>query len=137
MSITPRHFHKKEIYNYVESLVLEGANNYNDLSLQQKQKISALIIKELGADDFESLTGCDNCQETMNVFADALFNDNKESDMKLLKLIKQNALTNHGWQVNELMDEIKQSHNISKRLENGFIPYTDKQTGELCWRKSA
>jgi hypothetical protein len=135
--ITPRHLHTREIYNFVQDLVLQGANYYNDLTLQQKQKISALIIKELGADDFESLTGCDNTKETMQIFADALFNNDHALDMILLQTLKMNALANHGWQINELMQEIKQSHHISRRLENGFIPYTDKQTGELCWRKSA
>jgi hypothetical protein len=136
--ILPKHFSMGgEIYNYVEGLVSQGVNSYRDLDAEEKQKISALIIRELGADDFESLTGCDNTEDTMQLFANALYNNDPKSDKKLLDFIKMNAIANHGWEVDELISEIKSCHKVSKMLENNFISYTDKQTGELCWRKQA
>tara|TARA_R110000868_G_scaffold356723_1_gene618169 strand:- start:401 stop:811 length:411 start_codon:yes stop_codon:yes gene_type:complete len=135
--ITPKYLLEDEIYSHVEDLVLNGINCYNDLKLDEKFKISSLIIKKLKGDDFESLAGSDNCNETMAIFAEALANNDYETDQKLLKYIKMNAVINHGYQVNELIDEIKDRHNIARHLDNNDIPYTDQQTGELLWRRSA
>lgn len=137
MSYLPNYFYNSSIYSYVESLIGMGFERYQDMKTAQKQKISALIIRELGADDFESMVGSDNCSDTMSVFAEALLNNSKESDEKLLAMIKMNAIRNHGWQIDELISEIKESHSRYKKIEHGYINYVDKQTGESCWRKSA
>jgi len=130
-------FYRKSIYKHVESLVDMGVNRYQDLTDSQRYKISALIIRELGADDFESLTGSDNCSDTMGIFAEALFNNSEESDKKLLTYIKNNAVANHGWQIDELIYEIKSTKRVGMMIENGFIPSVDNINGELTWRKSA
>lgn len=130
----PKCFYSKQIYSYVENLVLAGANKYQELSTSEKNKVSALIIKELGADDFESMLG-EDCNQTMQIFSESLFNNNEDSDKKLLNLIKSNAIANHAWQVDELIQEIKSSHHVSRQFDSGFMPYVDRESGDLMWRR--
>lgn len=129
----PFEFYCKDILSFIDYLITcEGAQDFQSLDEIHKDKLTALGIKTLKYD----LDVIFNDASKVNV-VNYLLSYDKDSEIELLKSIKDSAHTTLAYQLNELILERLSEKNADILITDGFSPHQDSTTGETLWRKSA
>lgn len=131
----PNFLMDKRIYNYVESLVLKGVDDFYELHEEERDQITILIIDVLGADAYNIIIGSDDLDKTLNSFKNFLQTASREDAVETLYQMRSNALDHYAYSISLLFSSIKNKHDFETKSEKGLIPMTNAQTGELEWSR--
>jgi hypothetical protein len=138
---------KKNFSNYLHDLVMDNAKYdgdvYNltldDLDEADQTKLASLYLETIDRDVTECVWGNDFTGNSDYVCAllKMLSDPSNENRENFSNLVCKNVLIYFKDSLQESIDESCNDYLHDEKNENGFYAYTDKNHGDVIWRKMA
>jgi hypothetical protein len=107
----------KEIREYAYDLVIENKVSYQQLTREDKMKLTGMIMKGLDKHSmYEYITEADKNETLPNTLTDLLLVDNETNKEDLIDLLIDNACEYASKEIDDLLRDLEEQYNLDKKF---------------------
>lgn len=138
MITIPKCYYHKTITTFIEHLIeYSGKHSFDSLDESDQETLTTLCMDRLAEDSYSVLINGDELDKTLLHLKKFLLTASMDEGYELLSSLRTNAVQSVSAHMNALFDEIVSSNYRVRMQDSGFIPFSNDQTGETEWRRSA